>query len=120
MLAKGADLLADVRRQGFKPSAPVVIFLDANLPRPQIYQGMPLDFQICIKPGDKIADLEFWLLADLDLAIHAPAMTDRTRDALRAITNAGPRFAMGYVEGASLLFTWSKAQGWQFETITDE
>lgn len=120
MLPKGADLLADIRRQGYRPSGPVLVCLDADLPRPQIYSDTPLEFEICIKPRDRIADLDLWPLVDLDLAIHAPELSDRIREALRAITNAGPRFLMGYAEGASLLFTWDKAQGWQYERVGDE
>ncbi len=111
---KGADLLAAIRKQGYRPSCPVMVFLDADRPRPKIYADLPLTVEVFIRPADDIGSLEFWPLADLDLTIHGGAsMNDRLRAALKAITKAGPRFLMGGVPAERLLFAWHPQRGWE-------
>jgi hypothetical protein len=117
-LPKGADLLATIRKQGFRPSGPVFIFLDADRPRPKIYCDVPLTVEICIRPEDDISSLEFWPLADLDLSIHGgAALNDRLRDALKAIAKARPRFLMGGVPADRLLFAWHPVRGWEYANV---
>lgn len=112
---KGADLLASVRKQGYRPNGPVFVFVDADRPRPKIYEDMPLTVEICIRPSDNIDGLEFWPLADLDLAIHGGSvLNDRLRAVLKAITKARPRFLMGAVPAERLLFSWHPQRGWDF------
>lgn len=115
---KGADLLASIRSQGFRPSGTVFVFLDADRPRPKIYSDLPLVVEICIRPDDEIAGLELWPLADLDLMIHGgSALNDRLRDLLKAITKASPSFLMGGVPAERLLFAWHPQRGWEYAHV---
>ena len=115
---KGADLLASVRKQGYRPSGSVFVFLDADRPRPKIFTDLPLAIEICIRPADNIDGLDFWPLADLDLTIHGgTALNDRLRAVLKAITAARPRFLMGGVPAERLLFAWHPQRGWEFEHV---
>lgn len=117
-LPKGADLLATIRKQGYRPSGPVFVFLDADRPRPKIYSDMPLTVEICIRPADEIGGLEFWPLADLDLTIHGgAALNDRLRTVLKAITRARPNFLIGGVPSERLLFAWHPQRGWEFAHV---
>lgn len=117
-LPKGADLLARIRKQGYRPSGPVFVFIDADRPRPKIYSDMPLTVEICIRSADDIIGLEFWPLADLDLTIHGGvALNDRLRAVLKAITNARPRFLMGSVPAECLLFAWHPQRGWEYAHV---
>ena len=115
---KGADLLATIRKQGYRPSGSVHVFLDADRPRPKIYSDLPLSVEVCIRPSDDIDSLEFWPLADLDLTIHGgAAMNDRLRNVLKAITKASPRFLMGGVPAERLLFAWHPQRGWEHDHV---
>lgn len=115
---KGADLLAAIRKQGYRPSGTVMVFLDADRPRPKIYADLPLTVEVCIRPTDDIGGLDFWPLADLDLTIHGgSALNDRLRTALGAITKARPRFLMGAVPAQRLLFAWCPARGWEYAHV---
>lgn len=115
---KGVDLLAAIRKQGYRPSGTVTIFLDADRPRPKIYVDLPLAIEVCIRPADDIAGLDFWPLADLDLTIHGgAALNDRLRAALVAITKARPRFLMGGVPAERLLFAWHPQRGWEYAHV---
>ena len=115
---KGADLLASIRRQGYRPSGPVFVFMDTDRHRPKIYADMPLTVEVCIRPSDSIDALEFWPLADLDLTIHGGTeLNDRLRDLLKAITKARPRFLMGGVPAERLLFVWRQQGGWEFDRV---
>lgn len=115
---KGADLLAAIRKQGYRPSGTVTIFLDADRPRPKIYADLPLAIEVCIRPADDIGGLDFWPLADLDLTIHGgAALNDRLRAALVAITKASPRFLMGGVPAERLLFAWHPQRGWEYAHV---
>lgn len=117
-LPKGADMLASIRRQGYRPTGPVFIFLDADRPRPKIYADMPLTVEICIRPADIIEDLDFWPVADLDLSIHGgTALNDRLRAVLKAITKARPRFLMGCVPAEQMLFAWHPQRGWEYAHV---
>jgi hypothetical protein len=121
MLPKGADLLADIRRQGYRPSDPVWVFIDADRPRPTIYCDMPLEIEVCIRPDASIASLELWPLAGLDVVVHGGnAVTDRLRELLRAIVAIHPSFLMGACPAAGFLFSWSPALNWQFDDLNDE
>lgn len=115
---KGADLLASIRRQGYRPDGRVFVFLDADRPRPKIYSDLTLTVEICIRPDDEIAGLEFWPLADLDLTIYGgTALNDRLRELLKAITKARPRFLMGGVPAEKLLFAWHPQRGWEYAHV---
>lgn len=115
-LPKGADLLADIRRQGFRPSSPVVICLDADYPRTRIYCDMPLWINICIRPSDSIDSLDLWPLADLDIHVHGGnASNERLRALLKAIVGIRPRFIMGGVPAEGLIFAWHPQRGWEFD-----
>ncbi len=115
---KGADLLATIRQQGYRPSGPVFVFLDADRPRPKIYSDLPLTVEVCIRPADNIAELDFWPVADLELTIHGgAALNDRLRSVLKAITKARPRFLMGGVPADDLLFAWHPQRGWEFDHV---
>ena len=115
---KGADLLASIRKQGYRPSGPVFVFVDADRPRPKIYADMPLTVEVCIRPTDTVDTLAFWPLADLDLTIHGGgALNDRLRSILKAITQARPRFLMGGVPADGLLFAWHPVRGWEFDHV---
>lgn len=117
-LPKGADLLAEIRRQGYRPTAPVWLFVDADRPRPEIWSDMPLDLEICIKPTDQLQDLDFWPLVDLDIAVHGGSQTnDRLRAILKRLTHFKPRFLMGGVPAERLLFAWHPARGWEFANV---
>ncbi len=117
-LPKGADLLASIRRQGYRPSGPVFVFIDADRPRPKIYSDMPLTVEICIRPADDTGGLDFWPIADLDLTIHGgAALNDRLRDVLKVITKARPRFLMGCVPAEHLLFAWHPQRGWEYANV---
>ena len=114
-LPKGADLLADIRRQGYRPSGPVVLYLDADYPRPHIYSDMPLSIEICIKPSDSIDSLALWPLADLDIHVHGGnACNARLRALLKALVGIRPRFIMGGVPAERLIFAWHPQRGWEF------
>lgn len=117
-LPKGADLLATIRKQGYRPSGPVLVFVDADRPRPKIYTDVPLTVEVCIRPADNIDGLDFWPIADLDLTIHGgTALNDRLRAVLRAITKVRPRFLMGGVPAEHLLFAWHPQRGWEFDHV---
>lgn len=114
-LPKGADLLATIRKQGYRPSGLVFVFLDADQPRPKIYVDMPLAVEICIRPTDNISSLDFWPLTDLDLTIHGGTVkNDRLRAVLKAITKVRPRSLVGGVPAERLLFAWNPQRGWEF------
>jgi len=118
---KGCDFIADVRRQGFRPSGPVFLFLDEDRPRPAIYADMPVTCEVCIKPGDRIEDLDLRPLIDLDLTIHGGSVvSDRLRELLRAVVQARPRFVMGAVPEARFLFAWSPDTGWQYDQVAND
>lgn len=111
----GADLLASIRKQGYRPSGLVFVFLDADRPRPKIYADMPLAVEICIRPTDNISSLDFWPLADLDLTIHGgSALNDRLRTLLQAVTKVRPRFLSGAVPAEGFIFTWHPVRGWEY------
>jgi len=115
---KGADLLAAIRKQGYRPSATVMVFLDADRPHKKIYADLPLTVEVCIRPTDDIGGLEFWPLADLDIAIHGgAAMNDRLREVLRAITKVCPRFLTGGVPAERLIFAWHPQRGWEYAHV---
>lgn len=114
---KGADLLATIRRQGYRPSGPVFVFVDADRPRPKIYSDMPLTVEICIRPADNIEELDFWPVADLDLTVHADEMSDRLRAVLKSIIKARPRFLMGGIPADGLLFAWHPQRKWEFDHV---
>ena len=115
---KGADLLASIRKQGYRPSGPVFVFLDADRPRPKIYSDMTLTVEISIRPDHDIGSLEFWPLADLDLTIHGgAALNERLRAVLKAITKVRPRFLMGAVPAERLLFAWHPQRGWEYAHV---
>jgi hypothetical protein len=117
-LPKGADMLASIRRQGFRPAEAVFVFVDADRPRPTIYSDVPLTLEICIRPTDNIDDLDFWPLVDLDLTIHGgTALNDRLRSTLKAIVKARPRSLLGAVPAEKLLFAWQPKRGWEFEHV---
>lgn len=117
-LPKGADLLATIRKQGYRPSGPVFVFLDADRPRPQIFSDMPLSVEISIRPTDGIENLDFWPLADLDLTIHGGAvLNERLRAVLKAIIKVRPGFLMGGVPTERLLFSWHPQRGWEFDNV---
>lgn len=118
---KGADLLADIRQQGFRPSGPVFVFLDTDRPRPALYADMPLTVEICIRPADQIESLELWPLVGLNVAVHGGStVTDRLRQLLRAIVAAGPEFVAGACPAEHCLFAWSKQSGWQFDRVPND
>ena len=115
---RGADLLADIRRQGYRPVGTVFVFLDADRPRPKIYADLPLTVEVCIRPSDDIERLAFWPLADLNLTIHGgKALNARLRSALKAITAVRPRFLMGGVPAERLLFAWYPHRGWEYAHV---
>lgn len=115
MLPKGSDLLASIRRQGFRPGGSVCLFLDADRPRQKIYSDVPLAVEISIRPADDIAGLDFWPLADLDLTIHGgSALNDRLRALLKEVIKVRPRFLMGGVPAERLLFAWHPQRGWEY------
>lgn len=115
---KGGDLLADIRRQGYRPALPVLVCLDADRPLPALYSDQPPLLDLIIKPRDAIEQLDFWPVADLDVHVHGGiALNDRLRGLLRALVRARPRFLMGGVPRAGLLFSWGPARGWEWEGI---
>lgn len=117
-LPKGADLLASIRRQGFRPSGPVFVFLDADRPRPKIYSDIPLRVEISARAADPIEALTFWPICDLDVHVHGgQALNDRLRATLRAIAKARPRTIMGCVPAERLLFLWRPQCGWEFDRV---
>lgn len=117
-LPKGADMLADIRRQGFRPTSPVVVFIDADRPRPRIWSDMPIELEICIRPTDQPQGLDFWPLVDLDVHIHGGVQThDRLRSILKRIVQFKPRFLMGAIPAERLLFAWHPVRGWEFEHV---
>lgn len=117
-LPKGADMLAAIRRKGYRPAGSVFIGLDTDLPRPRADDDLRLSVNISIKSSDAIEDLDFWPLADLDIDFHGgDSMNDRVRAALKAIINAKPRFLMGSVPAEGLLFAWEPSRGWEFDHV---
>lgn len=117
-LPKGADLLATLRKQGYRPGGTVLVFLDADRPRPKIHCDMPLTVEICIRSTDDISSLDFWPLADLELTIHGGvALNGRLREVLKVITQARPRFLMGGVPAERLLFAWHPERGWEYAHV---
>jgi hypothetical protein len=115
---KGGDLLADIRRQGFRPALPVLIHLDADRPLPMLCSDLPTLVDIIVRPRDAIEHLDFWPVVDLDVHVHGGVtLNDRLRALLRALVKACPRFLMGAVPRAGLLFAWSPARGWEWEGI---
>jgi hypothetical protein len=110
------DFLLAVRRQGFRPSHPVWVFLDQNRPRPAIWADLPLAFEISIRPADEIARLDFRGLIGLSVAVWAEALTDRLRALLVAIVRCRPDFLSG-VADENLLFAWHPERGWEFDRI---
>lgn len=116
-LPKGIDLLADIRRQGFRPAAGVFVFVDADRPRPRIYSDVPLDLEVCVRPDDRLDSSALWPLADLDIYLHAAAATERFRAVARAIVTVRPRFVIGAIPDERRLFTWSPSAGWSHEIL---
>ena len=116
-LPKGIDLLADIRRQGFRPDAGVFVFVNANRPRPRIYSDVPLDLEVCVRSDDRIDRAALWPLADLDIHLHAPATTERFRDVARAVIAARPRFVIGAIPDEGRIFKWSPSAGWSHEIL---
>lgn len=117
-LPKGADMLANIRRQGFRPNFPVIVFIDADRPRPKVLSDLPLMLEVCIKPTDQPEDLDFWPVVDLDIAVHGGRQTnDRLRAILKRIVQCRPRFLMGAVPAERLMFAWHPQRGWEFQHV---
>lgn len=116
-LPKGADLLADVRRQGFRPTVPVFVFVDADRRRPKIYSDLPLDIEICIKPTDRLEEIDLWPLRDLDVLVHGIALDDRLRAVLKLIVKQVPRVILGAVPVENLAFCWRPGCAWEFDHV---
>ena len=112
-LPKGADLLVDIRRQGFRPSLPVFVYLDADRPRPTIFCDMPIEIEICIRPSDVIADLDFRSVTDLVVAVVADSMSDRLRSLLKAIRRVNPSSIGGGIPAQNVIFAWTPLHGWE-------
>lgn len=114
-LPKGADLLADIRRQGFRPIDPVLVFIDADRRRPKIYSDVALAVEICIKPTDQPEELDLWPLRDLDVLVHGgDVLDDRLRALLKLIVRQCPRVIVGGVPAESLFFCWRPGCAWEF------
>lgn len=117
-LPKGADLLADIRRQGYRPAGQVFVFLDADWPRPKIYSDTPLTVEICIRPGDPIDGLDLRPLVGLDVAIHGGGeVNDRLRALLKAVVQARPQFLMGCVPADRFIFAYHPVRGWEYAHV---
>lgn len=117
-LPKGADLLADIRRQGLRPSDFVLVFLDADRPRPKIYCDALPTLEICIKPTDGPDEVDLWPLSDLDVVVHGgDALSDRLRAFLKLIVRQRPRLVLGAVPANRLCFSWRPESGWDFEHV---
>ncbi len=116
-LPKGADLLSEIRHQGFRPSRPVFVFLDADRPRPKIYCDMPLDIEICVRPGEPIAELDFRSLVGLSIAVSAPANNGRLRELLLAIRRIQPEFIGGGIPSENMIFAWHPLHGWEYAHV---
>lgn len=112
-LPKGADLLVDIRCQGFRPTLPVFVYLDADRPRPTIYRDLPVEIEICIRPSDAIEELDFRSLVDLVVAVVADSMSDRLLSLLKAIRRANPASIGGGIPSQSVIFAWTPAHGWE-------
>ena len=111
---KGCDLLADIRRQGYRPELPAFVFLDSDRPLPKIYADQPLLIEISVRPRDAIENLDFWPIADLDVHVHGGlAINNRLRALLRALQGAKPRFLMVGVPREGFIASWSAARGWE-------
>ena len=113
-LPKGADLLAEIRRQGYRPTGTVFVFVDADRPRPKIYSDLPVEVEICIRPTDAIDELDLHCLAGLNVAVSAPSLSDRLRSLLKVIQRARPAFISGGVSSENMVFAWSRQRGWEF------
>jgi hypothetical protein len=116
-IPKGADLLADVRRQGFRPSVPVFVFVDANRRRSKIYSDAALDVEICIKPTDRLEEIDLWPLRDLDVLVHGIALDDRLRAVLKLIVKQAPQVILGAVPAENLVFCWRPGRAWEFDHV---
>ena len=116
-LPKGADLLTDIRRQGFRPCGSVFVLLDASRPRPKIYNDMPVTIEICIQPGESIDDLDFRCLVGLSVAVSVSSRDDRMRALLKAIQRVEPEFIGGAAFSENMIFAWHPARGWEFEYV---
>lgn len=117
-LPKGADLLADIRRQGFRPSRPVFVYLNADRPRPKIFCDMPIDIEICIRPGEAIDSLDFLSLTGLSIAVSAPANDNRLRALLKALQRIQPELIGGGVPSQNLIFAWHPLRGWEHHHVS--
>jgi hypothetical protein len=113
------NFLLDIRRQGFKPADPVLVFVDADRPKPMIYSDMPLDFEICIRPHDNVFGMDFRGLVGLSVAVVAKEMNDRLRAVLSAIKRANPAFIGGGVPSENLMFAWYPSRGWEFDHVDE-
>lgn len=112
----GADMLADIRRQGYRPSNAVFVFVDSHRQRQVIYCDMPLEVEIIVRPSDAIDDLDFWPVCDLFVNLHGLVeMSDRVRAVLKALIKCSPRLIMGCVPTENLIFAWHPVRGWEFE-----
>lgn len=116
-LPKGADLLSEIRRQGFKPQSPVYIFLDADRPRPKIYRDLPLDIEICIRPNELIEAFDYGLLSGLTVAVVAHELNDRLRLLLICIKQAQPLSIGGVVLSENLIYSWAPSMGWDYAHV---
>jgi hypothetical protein len=114
----GADLLADIRRQGYRPANPVFVFIDSSRCRTILCSDMPIEVEIIIRPSDDVADLDFWPVRDLFVNLHGLAeMNNRVRAVLRELVRSGARHIMGCVPAERLIFAWRPALGWEFDHV---
>jgi len=112
----GADMLADIRRQGFRPSGSVFVFVDSDRHRPKLYSDLPVAVEIIIRPDDCIDDLDFWPVRGLFVQLHGLAeMNDRVRIVLKALIKCGASHIMGCVPTENMIFAWHPVRGWEFD-----
>jgi hypothetical protein len=116
-LPKGMDFLLAIRKGGMKPSRCVRVYLDENRPRPAIFSDLPLAFEVCVKPGDDIARLDFRGLVGLSVFVVAQSLTNRLRALLKSIVHAKPEFLCGSVADQPVMFGWHPKRGWEFDRI---
>lgn len=113
MIPKGLDMLLEVRRQGFRPEYPVFVLADRDKPRPPVFVDMPIAFEICIRPSDRVEDLDLRGLIGLSIAVAVDSMNERARNILRAIVKAQPALVAGGALSENLIFCWRPGVGWE-------
>lgn len=115
MMPRNLDILESIRRQGMRPTSPVIVRLDTQVDRLRLHCDLPINIEVGISPDLAIDAIELWPLCGLSVAIWAPAVSDRLRELAKAVQKVAPEF-ITIATPCGIVSTWHTGRGWEKAT----